>query len=124
MKKSYLFIVTFLVLNSSCFSQSIERSKKELNLNKSSTSSSSSKSSSNPRQSYTSSDDIGLFLKIFGYVTYGIFKYGLIGDYNKKNHLQNNLINHRYSEKRRGNYFEIDSIGSKTFRLDIENKFL
>lgn len=113
-----------MTLSVNLFSQSIDRSKKELSSNKSSSGSSSSKSSSNSRQSYTSSDDIGLFLEIFGYVTYGVFKYGLIGDYNNENHLQNNLNNHPFSEKGRGNYSEFDSIGSKIFRLDIENKFI
>jgi hypothetical protein len=122
MKKIYLFIFTFLVLNSNCFSQSIDRSKKELSSNKNSSSSSSRSSNNSSRLS--SSDDIGLFLEIFGYVTYGVFKYGLIGDYNNENHLQNNLNTHPFSENGRGNYSEIDSIGAKTFRLDVENKFI
>ena len=124
MKKTYLFILTFLALNSTCFSQSIYRSKKELNSNKNSSSSTSSKSSDNSQNNYTSSDNIGLLLKIFGYVTFGVFKYGLIGDYNNENHLGNNLNTHPFSENGRGNYSETDSIGTRTSRLDVENKFV
>lgn len=118
MNKIYLFIFTFLILQANCFSQSIDRTKKELNSNKN-TNDKSSKSSSGSTISDYDPETILLILRFFGYATYGV----LIGDYQNEEHLYNNLNNHPFSENGRGNYSDSDTISKTNFRLDFENKF-
>lgn len=127
------FLYAFLLLSGcAVFSQSkIDKSKKELNANSGSTSSSSSSSSSSSGSSSRSSvsdEDTSLFVKICGYVVFGIFKYGVVGDYKNEEQLDNNLTDYPYYNKESGNYENYNFVNSdslkKDYRLDIENKFL
>jgi hypothetical protein len=133
MKKIYPIIaVLFLFAGLPLQAQAINKSKNELNSNKNKSKSSSSTESSNNSGSSSNSssnlvDDIegiSAVIQVFGYLTYGVFKYGLIGDYTNEKQLQNNLNLHPFSQNGRGNYSETDSLGTKTFRLDLENKYV
>ncbi len=123
MKKKYsiLFLLLFF---SNLFSQTIEKSKKELNSKNENNKKSESKSSNRSNRNNFDADDTFLALKIFGYITYGVFKFGLIGDYNNEDHLYNNLNNHPFSEKGLGNYSEKDTVGGNNLRLDIEDHYI
>jgi hypothetical protein len=125
MKKTYLFLFT-LLFYSNLFSQTVEKSKKELNSKneEKNETHSESRSSNNQRSNNLDVDDTILGLEILGYLTYGVFKYGLIGDYNNEDHLHYNLNKHPFSEKGKGNYSETDSIGGNNFRLDIEDHYI
>jgi hypothetical protein len=120
MKKSYLILTLLLLNNSFLNAQAIDKSKKELNSNKSKN----TQKSNNSDSSYVDSEDVGLFLEVFGYITLGVFKYGLIGDYNNENHLHNNLNSYPFSPNGRGNYSETDTLRTTNFRLDLEDHYL
>jgi hypothetical protein len=130
MKKVYPIIaVLFLSASLQLQAQAIDKSKNELNSNKSKSSENTSESSNRSSNNSSSNlaDDVegvAAVIQVFGYLTYGVFKYGLIGDYTNENHLQNNLNLHPFSQNGRGNYSETDSLGTKTFRLDLENKYI
>jgi hypothetical protein len=130
MKKIYPIIaILFLSSSLQLQAQAINKSKNELNSNKNSNtpeSSSNSRSSTKSRNSNLVDDVEGIsaVIQVFGYLTYGVFKYGLIGDYTNEKQLQNNLNLHPFSENGRGNYSETDSLGTKNFRLDLENKYV
>lgn len=118
MKKIYLYIVFFLLLTANVFSQSIDRSKKELN---SGSNNNNSRSSSSNRS--FSNDDIefiATMLRVFGYVGYGV----LIGDYVNETDLHNDLSTHPFSEPGIGNYTQSDAISKTNFRIDVENKYV
>jgi hypothetical protein len=127
MKKNYLIIAIILISNTlQLQAQAIDKSKKELNSSKSSNNSQSSSKSSDYNSSNLVDDIEGItaVIQVFGYLTYGVFKYGLIGDYINEKHLQNNLNTHPFSQNGRGNYSETDTLGTKTFRLDLENHYI
>lgn len=122
------FVIMFCGFHSNMNSQKkIEKSKEALtessgvNNNSSSTSSSRSSSSS-------SSSSNNLFAEIiidgFIYITYGTIKYGLIGDYNKEEHLYNKLSPYPFKEGSYGNFNSNDSLYRNRMRLDLENSFI
>lgn len=126
------FLYAFLLFSScATFSQTkVEKSKKDLTAEsgKSSSSSSQNSSSGNSLRTPASEERRSLFLEITGYVLFGVFKYGVVGDYKNEEHLDNNLTNYPYYNKESGNYenyavTDADS-SKKNYRLDIENKFL
>lgn len=125
MKKKYLLLI-ILLFCSNLFSQTVEKSKKELNSRpeEKKETSAESRSSRQSNRNNLDADDTLLAVEILGYITYGVFKYGLIGDYNNEDHLHYNLNNHPFSEKGKGNYSEKDSIGGNNFRLDIEDHYI
>ncbi len=119
MKKKYLFVLVLLLLNASVFSQSIDRSKKELNSNNGSKNKSSKSSSSSSISDYDP-ETVWIIFRFLGYASYGV----LIGDYANEQHLSNNLNNHPFSENGRGNYSETDTISKTNFKLDLESHFI
>jgi hypothetical protein len=123
MKKIYLLLIVSLWSISSVHAQAINKSKNELKKANPRVSVSSGRSTNNA-SSFNDSDDIGLFLQVFGYVTFGVIKYGLVGDYRTENQLHYNLNAHPFSIHGRGNYSRTDSLKTKNFRLDIENQYL
>ena len=124
--KKYLYAT----LLSSCtlFGQTkIEKSKKALTAQEGRSSSSQTSSGSSSKIS-ASDEETSLFLEICGYVFFGVFKYGIVGDYKNEEHLHNNLTDYPYYNGDSGNY-ENYTVGDanpskKNYRLDIENKIL
>lgn len=118
MKKIYLFLLIIFLFQFQINAQTIDQSKKELN-------DKNSKNKSNSNNSSTFQPDNPLkFFEILGYVTFGVIKYGVVGDYKNEIHLKNNLNLHPFSLHGRGNYSESDSLKPKNFRVDLENQFL
>lgn len=115
MKKIYF--LTALFLSNVIVGQSVVRSKNDLNSNKNT---SNSRSSSSSNVSFVNGDNIGFFIEMGYYLTYGL----LIGDYTDENHLNNNLNSHPFSNKGKGNYTETDTLNHSNFRLDLENHFV
>lgn len=102
--------------------QKIERSKDDLKSSPSQSSGNSSGSSNSSRSNYTD-DDSNIWLELLFNITFGVFKFGLIGDYTNENHLYNRLTMYPYADGFSGNYTP-DSITGKRFRLDLENNVL
>lgn len=118
MGKPFIFVV-FMLLPPAIFCQTkIDKSKKELTANDR------VKSQANDRTSGNNDcDNIFeiLFIKGLG----SIFKYGLIGDYTREDHLTNTLTPYALYDGRVGNYENNpDSIAKKHFRIDIQDSFL
>jgi hypothetical protein len=105
----------------------LDKSKKELNAgsaaNKQSSSNATS-SSGSTKSSYNG--DNHLFVDLFVNITFGIFKYGVIGDYNNEDHLYNTLSKYPYYNGNYGNYESSDtlSVVKNKARLDLENSFV
>lgn len=105
------------------FSQSkIDKSKKELNSN--SSSSIQNKNRSNHSHHHNEEKDLSIWLDI----VFGVFKYGVIGDYNCEEHLKNCLTDYPYYNNESGNYenfiaSDADTL-KKDIRLDWENNLL
>ncbi|WP_284650896.1 hypothetical protein [Flavobacterium terrisoli] len=102
----------------------VDKSKKELNSNSGSSSSSSSSSSSRSNNN----DDDGECVSIWIEITWGIFKYGFIGDYKNEDHLYNNLTDYPYYNDDSGNYEDYNTEDAdtlkKNFRFDLQNNLL
>lgn len=114
-----------LLITVSMFSQDkLGTSKSQLN-SKNSSSSKSSSSSSSSSDSYDG-EDLGTIIEVLLYVPVGVFKYGLIGDYNSEEHLDNELTAYPFYEDGKGNYHDTegDSVDRKQLRFDIENHFI
>lgn len=127
MKKILLLLfVSFSVVT---FGQNkIDKSKKELNSNSGNkqTKTSYSNSSSSSKSSSDDSFFGNIVIDIFMYATFGVFKYGVVGDYGNENHLYSNLTPYPYYNGKSGNYESSDSVsiaGNKA-RFDIENSFV
>jgi hypothetical protein len=127
MKKILLLLfVSFSVVT---FGQNkIDKSKKELNSNSGNkqTKTSYSNSSSSSKSSSDDSFFGNIVVDIFMYATFGVFKYGVVGDYGNENHLYSNLTPYPYYNGKSGNYESSDSVsmaGNKA-RFDIENSFV
>ncbi|WP_395043564.1 hypothetical protein [Flavobacterium sp.] len=121
----YLFLIVFLLQNSVVFSQSkINKSKKELNTNSGSKTTTTTSSSSNSNNNRSNNSNV--FADIFVNITWGIFKYGFIGDYKNENHLNYNLTKYPYYNGKSGNFenAQMDSVSKNKARLDIENSFV
>ena len=128
--KHFIYALIFLS-GSLVFSQSkIEKSKKDLTAESGRGSGSSSQQSSSGRSLRTpeTEERTNLFLQITGYIVFGVFKYGIIGDYKNEEHLYNNLTDYPHYNGESGNYENYKSIDAdslkKNYRLDIETKFL
>lgn len=124
-KHLYLvFSVAFLFINTAVFGQNkLEKSKNELKSN-SGSSSSSSHSSGSSRSS--SDDDLGFLGSLFVDITWGVFKYGFIGDYKNENHLYSSLTPYPYYDGTSGNFadYDTDTISKKKLRIDLEDHFI
>lgn len=124
MKNSLCFLVLFY--STLLFSQSkVEQSKSELNSSSSSSSSGSNNSgSNNSNKSDDDDDDCSIWLDI----AYGIFKYGIVGDYANEDHLYNCVTDYPYYNNESGNYenYAVSDGKStkKNFRFDLQNNFL
>jgi hypothetical protein len=125
---SFLLLISFAI----SFGQNkIDKSKKALissegvknqNTTTSSSSSSSSKSSSNSENNIIGEAVIDAFL----FVSYGVFKYGFIGDYYNENHLYNSLSKYPFYNEKSGNYLSIknDTLKNRFLRFDLEDSFI
>lgn len=130
MKKLSLLLV--ILISCSTFGQNkLDKSKNELNSgsSKKNQSSSSYSSSSSSSKSKSSSGDniIGKAIAdIFIYTTFGVFKYGVIGDYKNEDHLYSNLTPYPFYNGKSGNFENMDtiSISKNKARLDLENSFV
>jgi hypothetical protein len=130
MKKNILLFFSLIYIAS--FGQNkLDKSKSELNSggsnkNHSSTSYSSSSGSSKSKSSNGEKILGEVIADIFIYATFGVFKYGVVGDYNNENHLYNNLTPYPYYNRKSGNFENSDtvSITINKSRLDIENSFV
>jgi hypothetical protein len=126
MKK--IILLLFIAISITSLGQNkLDKSKKELNAgsgeNKQS-SSSTRNSSGSSKSSYNSNTN--LFVDIFVNITFGIFKYGVIGDYNNEDHLYNTLTKHPYYNGNSGNYESSDTLSGikNKARIDLENSFV
>lgn len=124
MKKRYVFLIIIVASFTNVSAQNkLEKSKSELN-------SGSKNSNSSGKSSAKSSDDdddsLGFFGELFFYITFGVFKYGLIGDYANEDHLYSNLTPYPFYNGKSGNYenLDTDTVQKTMNRIDIENKFI
>lgn len=130
MKKLFLLLV--ILISCSTFGQNkLDKSKNELNSgsSKRNQSSSSYSSSSGSSKSKSSSGDniIGKAIAdLFIYTTFGVLKYGVIGDYKNENHLYSNVTPYPFYNGKSGNFENMDtiSISKNKARLDLENSFV
>ncbi len=132
MNQKITLIVLIAFFSSNCFifgQKKIEKSKEELTeksgVNYQSTAtpiSSTSRTSSSNNFGESILAEIAVY--VFVYTTYGVVKYGIIGDYYKENHLYNNLSHHPYKNGNYGNYNSSDSLSRSKVRLDIEDTFM
>lgn len=126
MKKTLLLLLVFISVTS--FAQNkLEKSKKELNSNAGKkTSNSHATASSSSKSNINDSFFENVVVDVFLYATFGVFKYGVIGDYKNENHLYSNLTPYPYYNGKSGNYESADSISvSKNIaRFDLENSFV
>ena len=102
----------------------VEKSKNELNSNTpvNTTSQNENKSSSSGSDD---NEEAGAVVEFFVNVGVGIFKYGLIGDYNSEDHLHNKVAVYPFYNNTSGNYNTADAdSGKNQFRIDLEDKFL
>jgi hypothetical protein len=118
------FYILCIITSTLTFGQTkIDKSKKELNSNTSS--SSQSNSNATNHSSHHTKDEVN---SIWLNIVFGIFKYGVIGDYNNEDHLYSNLTDYPYYNNESGNYenykaSDADTL-KKDFRLDTENHLL
>ncbi len=119
-----LILISELLLNNPLSAQNkLDKSKKELNQGSSKETNRSNTSSN----STTKEVDVeNPFLQIAGYIFFGAFKYGLIGDYKNEDHLYSNLTPYPYYNGTSGNFenYETDTIKKNEFRIDLENYFI
>lgn len=121
--KKILFLLIALSFFSGFSQDKLGKSKSELNSKNSSSGSRKTTVSS----SSSSNDDnpfLGLFGEVLLFIPVVVFKYGIIGDYNKEDHLYNKVTPHPFYQDAKGNYTEVDSVGRKQLRFDIENNIL
>ncbi len=121
--KRILSFSTFLIFlfSTQNYSQNkVSQSKSELK------SSSSKSGSGSGTSSKGSSDDDDYDTSLIEMIAFGIFKYGLIGDYRHEKHLNSDLSPYPFYNNVSGNFQNIneDSIKSYIWRLDIENHFI
>lgn len=121
MKKTLILLAVLSFLSG--FSQNkLGNSKSQLNTTNSTGSKKISASASS-----SSNDDspfLGFFGEVLVFIPVAVFKYGVIGDYNKEDHLYNTLTPHPFYQEAKGNYTEMDSVGRRQLRFDIENTIL
>jgi len=63
---------------------------------------------------------------VFVYTIFGVFKYGVIGDYKNEDHLYSNLTPYPFYNGKSGNFESADtiSVSKNKARIDIENSFV
>ena len=130
MKKTTLLLFSLFYIGS--FGQNkLDKSKSQLNSgaskkNQSSASYSSSSGSSKSKSSGGDNIIGGVIADIFIYTTFGVFKYGVIGDYKNEDHLYSNLTPYPYYNRKSGNFENLDTLSVTTnkARLDVENSFV
>ena len=132
MKKITIVFITFFYFSG--FGQNkLNTSKKELSLGSSSQKQSNVSNGSSKEKKTKSSDDsnvdfelVKVAAEVLLYATYGVFKYGIIGDYHNENHLYSNLTPYPFYNGKSGNFEKGDtlSITKNKARLDIENSFV
>ena len=130
--KNLLIIMVCLLFSAITFGQSkIEQSKKELNQKTTSATTNednvvvASQTSSNYSSNNNSIFETLLsevFLEVIIYGTYGLVKYGIVGDYKNEAHLKNTLSKAPYYDGVYGNYK--DSLHGNNFRIDLEDSFM
>jgi hypothetical protein len=113
--------VVFLLFSMALSAQKIEKTKNELNATSGNSRSASSSSSSN--NSSGDDEDGSPFVELFFNIVGAVFKYGLIGDYNREDHLYNQVTAYPYAVGSGGNY-SADSVARRQFRIDFEDQFL
>lgn len=131
-KTMLILLIAFLCSNCFIFGQKkIERSKEELTeqsgVNYQSTTTttySTSRSSSSSSNSFGESLLVEIAAYLFVYTTYGVVKYGIVGDYYNENHLYSNLSHYPYKNGNYGNYNSNNSLSKCKVRLDVENTFM
>lgn len=127
-----IVLLLFIFFGFTTFGQNkLDKSKSELNSGsskKNQTSSSSSSTSGSSKSSSSGDNVIGSAIAdVFIYATFGIFKYGMIGDYKNENHLYSNLTPYPFYNGTSGNFERTEdtlSISKNKARLDIENSFV
>ncbi|OYU80987.1 MAG: hypothetical protein CFE23_07105 [Flavobacterium sp. BFFFF1] len=125
-KPQFIAVLVFLC-SVQLFSQNkLDSSKKDLNSSSASSSGSGSTSNSSSKESSEVDDEeLGFFAKVFFDVTFGVFKYGLIGDYKNEDHLHSSLTPYPYYNFESGNYRNVeDSIADYRLRFDVVAKFV
>jgi hypothetical protein len=130
MKKTALIFFSLIFIAS--FGQNkLNKSKGELNsggANRNQSSASYSSSTGSSKSKSSGGDNIlgGVIADIFIYTTYGVFKYGFIGDYKNEDHLYSDLTKYPYYNGKSGNFENSDTllISKNKARLDIENSFV
>lgn len=99
MKKVFpiFLLLLFLSFQVSLSQNKIDRSKKELKA---------AKEEPETKKRTTADDrkEMPLVGKVFMYITWGVFKYVVIGDYNSEEHLENYVNRHPFQEQTLGNY--------------------
>jgi hypothetical protein len=122
MKNSF-YILCFITSTLVIGQTKIDKSKKELNSNASSLSQNNSNTAIHSRK-HNRHKGSSIWLNI----VFGIFKYGVIGNYNNEDHLYSGLTDYPYYNKESGNYENYKAGDADTlknnFRLDIENHLL
>ena len=133
MKSNYFLVVLFflsITFGSISAQNKLDKSKSELNAGSNLKNQSSSYSSaSNSSKSKPSKGDNILaraVAHLFIYTTYGVFKYGIIGDYFNENHLYSKLTSYPYYNEIAGNFEKTDTISysKNKSRIDLENNFV
>ena len=115
-KITLIVLITFFSSNCLIFGQKkIEKSKEELT-EKSGVNYQSTATPTTSTSRTSSSNNFGesilaeIAVYVFVYTTYGVVKYGIIGDYYKENDLYNNLSHHPFKNGNYGNYNSSDSL--------------
>ncbi len=119
-----LILISGLLINNPLLAQNkLDKSKKELNQG---SSKETNRSNSSPNSTTKEVDVENPFLQIAGYIFFGAFKYGFIGDYKNEDHLYSNLTPYPYYNGTSGNFenYETDTIKKNEFRIDLENYFI
>lgn len=96
MKKVFLILLLFFSFQLISGQNKIDKSKKELKAEKEDP-----KKEKNTTYNQTETPLIG---KIFMYATWGVFKYGIIGDYNNEAHFENYVNQYPFQGQTLGNY--------------------
>lgn len=126
MKKIILLLLVAISMTS-LGQNKLDKSKKELNAGSAANKQNSSNATNSSSSSKSSNNDgSNLLVDIFVNITFGIFKYGVIGDYNNEDHLHKNLTKYPYYNGSSGNYESSDTISvvKNKARLDLENSFV
>ncbi|MBF6641556.1 hypothetical protein IVB69_08690 [Flavobacterium sp. J49] len=124
MKKIVCLSLLLLSCNIVLSQSKVSQSKSELNSSSSSSGNSGNSGSGRSNSSSDDDDEVSIWVEI----TWGIFKYGFIGDYKHEDHLYSNLTDYPYYNKESGNYenYEVNEAenSKKNFRFDLQNNLL